>query len=42
MEITTLFMKGTAGELYQTSVFVSNNVALFREVYFLHDCRWEF
>lgn len=34
MEIRLLFMKGTAGKLYQTSVFVSNKVARFRQVYF--------
>jgi len=26
-------MKGTAGKVYQTSVFVSNKVAQFRDVY---------
>lgn len=39
MEITTLFMRGTAWKLYRTSVFVSNKVAMFREVYFALACR---
>lgn len=39
MEITILFMKRAAWKLCQTSVFVSNKVAMFCRVYFALGCR---